>query len=732
MVGVQEKNEQFPEIQHQKGRSMTTTTHTFDPTTDPFSVTYAALTTGKSSWSGGFKCITINGQPALTYLTMSEMTWGEYYQFMRGIGDFSATRIAEVLTDDTVIAGIRRCFVSRVLSSSNKADIVAVIERNVQAVLRAARRPQDDATEVQSHMIGQSPVARSKVTEDVALANLFQTEAAVKDITKIVDIAEAAQDPATAQELIAEVFSYALPDAQATEEIDAQIARGMGILLENRTSVEQIFHLFESGYPAGIDEHEKLQRFIPLFIQSLSLVQYPVEALQAFLTLLSTKAQGSAQTLELVNAAQDFVGAIAGSGKKHEDICHVALPLLQKMVCTWPCEKGSEGAKTIKAYADEFRRTQAYLVHGQKQSLPGLTSFATLLSSSQIDVHDIFALRPFSERTGDEAKDFSLFFHHVVEAAKFSGAPALVLHKALPLLADHVQGTEYQSLVEDLDLFLPILGEDVSITQNAIIPLLKEIVPKTGKKPTVEPEEARKKIAEAVFTFVKSSANFSKLLERCLPILEQHIPEEYGALMNDVRRLLSVDKIPEEVVKRIIVPLLEQVISIGTAPQIDPSKACSLIADTIFVLHQDQEALKNCAYGSFEEVCTKIENAAVDILQRAKAHAIQSVHEQAKDYKGASPVFACMAVFIFSLGSWLALDGEHVNVHFLPRVREVFFGARGETRRREEASAPLAPDDRQMLDQTLLSLSQAPDAHYHEILQRAKVPAIIRGWAASS
>jgi hypothetical protein len=121
----------------------------FNEAVDPYNATYTALTEGKPSWKAGYKCITINGQSALEYLKTSQMSWGDYFNFMFGIGNFSATKIAEVLKNDKMIAGIRFRFFSNVEKAPrSKEDLKSAIEKNVKAALRSVAKlfaPEDIA-----------------------------------------------------------------------------------------------------------------------------------------------------------------------------------------------------------------------------------------------------------------------------------------------------------------------------------------------------------------------------------------------------------------------------------------------------------------------------------------------------------------------------------------------------------------------------------------------------------
>jgi hypothetical protein len=698
---------------------MTASIDTFDSKLDPFSATYKALTTGQPSWSGGFKCITINGQSALEYLETNQMSWKEYYDFMRGTGAFAASRVAGVLQDDTMMAGIRRRFFSKSAKApENKHDIKNAIERNVQIVLRKASL-QAMAGDIVLHMVGEPPLARSKSTQQ-AFQNLFQTNAALKDITRIVDVAAEVADLEEAKKLIEEVFSYALPDERAPSNVDEQIARGISVLLEKRCSVEQIFALFQKGYPTETSEPEMLKRFIPLFLKGLSMVEYPVEPMKSLLDFLCLKAVSSDALHRYIEQARVFFLAIEQNKKKQEDTCFLAVPLLLSVLGNWPNGDFEAEIQKIMANKDQYFRADQRAASGGKESLPGLTGFAALLQS-EMDINQIYSVRPQTYRTGDERKDFSLFFHHVLESAKHSLEPGRVLNKVLPLLSEHLKEQGNESFVEDLKIFLQVLADD-SIAKD-VISVLESLVPK-DRKPTIMPKEAQRRVIDMLFRFVVASHQPLITLSLCFPIFEKQLAgAENTALVEDLKGLLKLlmdrqsDGTEIGIISTVLVSLLDRVIpKYGRAAELDAAGARVIVADMIYLLH-----VGKVVDVDFESIAS----AVVRSLSQVKGLAIASVREHALGGGGSSQEFACKAAFLWQIGRLLAFKGDEVNIGFLPRIYDVFFGSGGAL---GEPSAPLLPEYQKILEDMLMALSRTHDTEYNETLREAGVPEKIRAW----
>lgn len=699
-----------------------TTVGDFNPATDPFSTTYTALTTGQSSWRGGFKCITINGQPALQYLKTSEMTWGEYWEFLNGQGAFDATRISAILRDDKMTAGIRRCFCSTVGGSEVHRDRVkAAIEQNVHRVLLAAGTREDEAVQIEARIIGDQPAARNRATETVA-RNLFQTNDALKDLKHIVDMAST--DPSDAKRMIQEVFSYALPDEKATKEVDDQIARGIGILIDNGATVQQVFDLFKEAYGETGTVETIIRRFLPLVLQSMSLVQYPIQSMKELLTFLESKLQSGTEAARFIEEAQRFVQQLESNKKGKEDLCFLAVPLLKRACAAWPVVESANSLDVMRHLQSSYATIQGQSGIGAKESLPGLVCFAGLLLAGE-DVFSLFSVRPQTFRTGDEKKDVQLFFHHIVESAQRSDRPAAVVKISLPLLSAHLKGSEYESFVEDMRQLLPLLEQETEISKKTILPLLEAIVPKKEQRPSIKPAEAERTVVTSIFAAIQSAQYPIHALEQILPSLQKRIPPEYADLIPQIQDLLIIMKTHSDgalVVTNLLVPLLEGIIDgKGDRPTLGSLQACATIADAVYLAKQG-ESLSNLLYGTIKEISTKIETAAVDSLRKSKEEAIAFVEQQSRAVRGASKDFTCRAAFIFPLGSLLASHNDAVNLPFLSRIREVFFGSKGSlgTERSKEVERDI-----------LQALARAPDTDYHERLIAAEVPAIVRGWAGT-
>lgn len=706
--------------------------------TDPFSVTYNALSTGQPSWSGGYKCITINGQSALQYLTTSEMTWGDYYNFVRGKGDFSAARIAQVLQDDKVVAGVRRRFFSSVVEApENKADLQAAIEQNVRAALRGLPQQQQGAVSLlASHMVGEPPAARSRATEAVALQNLFGTEEAVDDITRIVETAEGV-DIEEAKKLIEEVFSYALPDDVAGPTIDAQIERGISVLLDKGVSIEEIFALFEKGYPENILtdlqlKENPLKRFIPLILRSLSFVDFPLPAMKEVLAFLRQKATANTMATAFIDEVQNFAAVLERNKKGNEDACLIVLPLLTSVLSSWPVGEFTVGAAKIHELGQGYYTVQSTRQE-VKESVPGLTTFAKLVSTEP-DVRALYDLRPKTFRRENEKLDFPLYFHHLLEAAKYTDAPAGILEKAIPLLSEYLKGTEYESFVEDLKNLLPFLKDDLKVTREEIIPLLESIVPKKGQHPTVKPEDAKRMLADGIFHYVNNAQQPATALLHCLPILQrQALGDERATLFEDIEGLLKIlqgASHESAAVQRFVIPLLDGVIPKRGAVKLELSQASASVADCVFLINQGAD-LSQLLVGTFETNCQRLTTEAVNQLLRAREALVSSVQQQSQRRGGASQEFACRAAFLFQIGSLLDFDEGTVNVRFLPRIEEVFFGRGVERVPSEIPSAPLGSEGDKIMKTLLSALLKTPDMDYHETLQQAGVPKLIREFKAS-
>ena len=715
------------------GEVMTSSTGTFDSKVDPFSATYEALTSGTPSWSGGYKCITINGESALKYLETSQMSWGEYYNFIRGTGDFAASRIAEVLRDDKVIAGIRRRFFSKVAKTpENKAGLKSAIERNVKIVLKKAVL-RDIAVDIASHMVGDPPPARSKATGQVVL-NLFQTDTALKDLTRIVDTAsmeEAALEES--EKLVEEVFSYVLPDEKATPEIDEQIARGMAILLGKGATVEQIFTLFQHGYPSATLESEMLNRFIPLFLHSLSMVDYPIEPMKSVLAFLKNKAADYQKAKEYIEAAQTYVAAIEKNKKGQEDVCLLAVSSLVPVLKNWPNGSFVAGLQSLKASADRYSAVSQNVGPQGKQSLPGLANFAVLLGSPGVDILQIYSDRPKTYRTGDEKKDFSLFLHHVLEAANQSNAPADILEKVFPLLSKHMRGPENEAFLHDLQKVLSLLGADINTAREHIIPMLSSLFPKHGQRPTITPGEARKVLASAMVRFAATSLKPAEALLALLPILEEQMTgPQNKVVLEDVKTLLTLLKDHPSLagaVTYLIAPLLDRSIpKKGGAPELDLAQASAIVADALYVFRTEPLTEVVQLTEDFDATCRSVTSAAINSLMKARERALEYVAGQLQLGGGASSDLAYKTAFISAIGSWLTLGGDKLNLGFLPRIRSVFFGAPGKETGPTVPSAPPPDADREALGHMLSALSRAPATDYNDTLQRARIPETVQNW----
>ncbi len=705
---------------------MSTSTGSFDPKTDPYSVTYSALTTGQPSIWGGFKRVTINGVPALEYLTTGQMSWGDYYNFMRGLGDFSASRVAEVLEDDKVMAGIRRRYFSTCVQMPQAVGTEKrAIEINVHAVLARAAKPQQ-AARISAHMVGAPPSTRTRAVQAVAKQNLFQTQAALQDITDIVDAAVEQPTLKKSEELVEEVFSYALPDEEATPDVDEQIQRGMSVLLTKGATAERIYELFQKGYGSGIPEDAKLKRFIPLFLRSLSLVDYPLVPMRDCLTLLRSKSGSIPARISLIERVQQFISVIEGNKKRDEDVCFLVLKPLLDIFGNWPAVDFGLG---------DWIESQTRLYSGvgmaspQKDSLPGLATFATVVASG-LPISDVFSVRPNTFRTGNEQRDFHLFFHHILASAKQSDKPALVLARALPFLESFLSRTEYGPVVDDLKALLPIVMERADLVQKYLIPLLEAIVPKKVLAPAISPSYAQESVLNVFLDVVGHSAEPAATLLAGLSIFKKQIPlPAYQAVMDDISGLLELLKQrpgDARFVQEILLPLLNKMIPRGgQGPAVGVEEASRIVANVIFLENLSPHIeVSELVMIDFSFGCGVIEEAVRRKIENAKMTAISTASRQAQRKGAMSEKMACRGAFLENIGELLDFDGERLNLRLLPMIAEVFLGNKAG----QGPSAPMRDEDQHILQIILEVAKTIPDSDYNDRFQRQGVPALIRAW----
>jgi hypothetical protein len=702
----------------------------FDRTVDPYSATYAALTKGVPSWSGGYKCITINGQPALAYLEYNQMSWSDRYNFFRGIGDFSATKIAEVLQDDKMIAGIRRRFFSKVAKEpGSKNDLKSALEKNVKAALKKATtqvKPEDIAF----HIVGDPPSARTKATQKVALVNLFQTDAALKDLERIVTAAERTSDLDEANLLMEEVFSYALPDEQATPEVDMQIARGMASLLEKGASVEDIFELFKKGYPQGADSTEIDRRFFPLILSSLSWVDYPIEPMKTALGLLKT---AMPKSQDFIQEVEQFVHAIERNKKGKDDICFLVVPLLLKNFSSLPTGEVGALRDAVSHLDREYQLASRDVSPFAKASIPGLKAFSLAVGQGFIDIELAYGARSKILRSGNDTKDFPAFFHHVLESASYSDAPAKVLQKGVPLFLDYLTREEYRPFFEDLRESLSILMSDAFVIPHNIVPLLEALIPKHGLKPSKMPGEAQRELAGAMLSYARITSRPAAALLPSLPILRKQLPPDPATddLFKDIGVLLNMvdaQRAENSVVKNMLVPLLDQIIpQYGKTAEIDIATARETVAMLGFLVNQGSD-LASLITRDLVGSSRAVRQAVIDLLWQAKDESVASVMDQTRQWGGVSEEFACKISFIPALGRLLAFGGK-VNIGVLPMIRRVFFEMKERPSvMRAESSAPPSLESMVIPRRILEVLLETPDSDYSPFLRQAGVPQIIRAW----
>jgi hypothetical protein len=243
---------------------MSSSAEKFDPSRDPFSVTFEALSKTEPSWSGGFKCITINGQNALRYVQTSEMNWTDYYNFILGQADFSSAKIAEVIIYDVMMVGIRRRFFSEALVGPLKEKFMrATIDKNVNSILKKVARP-EKAADITMHITGEPSPSLTVAKTNQAFQILFETEAASIDIRRIVNAAKNATNPQVTKKLVEEVFSYVLPNTESGA--DEEMTEAIFALLQKKFSVGEVLSIVRKAYPDEFSSLEIMKRFIPLFL----------------------------------------------------------------------------------------------------------------------------------------------------------------------------------------------------------------------------------------------------------------------------------------------------------------------------------------------------------------------------------------------------------------------------------------------------------------------------------
>lgn len=707
----------------------------FDPSVDSFSTTYNALATPRSL-GGGIKCITINGRSALQYVPFRHMNWGDRYRWLFGRGDFDPSKMVDVVNDGAMIAGLRRHHFATMASAPEAViHVQGVIERSVKKIFYRAARPAAESA-VTIRIVGDRVSPRSMAQDPVALQNFFSTYASIEDMRRIGDKAEAEQSLARAEVFIKELFIYVLPDEQVPREVTAQLERGISILLKKRAGVGEIFELFSSACLPDASVDLVLKRFLALFLGSLSLVELPIQSLKEGLNFLKGKIGSRLEIQKLIEEIGAFVETIeAHTNKNQEDICFVVIPFLFQLFLDFPNVNFEERKQFIvrcRHQYDSLRRSDAPHV---KDSLPGLAAFSDVIRMD-VCIQEIYRLRPNSYRTGDERKDFSLFFHHVLEAARHSD-PSIalaVLRKALPFLLEHLWNTAYVPFVQDLLSFVQIVheGDGINVIFNMIIPFLESVVPKKVPKSEFLFPEAQRAVVDGIFSFVLSSQDPVTVLLHCLPILSKQmgIPEN-SPFIEDLRNLLGILGPSQKwcgLVRTLLIPLLADVIYNNKEVKLGENAArdSTIVSYVIYLITHGVE-LEGILSSDLKQTCDTIRTIVGKTLLQEKRRSVICVQQQRDGGSGASLELQCKTVGISVIGSLLMVQGNTLNLRLLPTIIDVFFGNdRGDDVDVDIPSAP--PSEDQLVLEALLkkSISRATDVDYNEVLRNAGVPAMIR------
>lgn len=493
--------------------------------------------------------------------------------------------IAAVLKNEAMVSGLRRVFVAKSLRNPEEIkDERNLIAEALRYYLQAGEVREQEIETIVQRVVGTTSFQRSSAPLADKAEDLLSPKEALSDIRDIIDSAAKTQDPETARALVQEAFSYILPVSNRPKEIDEQLQKGMDILLERKISLNTAFEIFKNSSPIDRPITTTINQFLPLILKSLAKVETPYVYLQQLMELLASLPlpEEAKKALALMNS---FIVEIGKTRNRDVDACFVCVPLLVRMTQTFPDSIPED-------FTDTLKECTAMLVekrpHGElKESIPGLTALNYLIAKFDENIEELYKLRPPTYRTGNEEQDFALFFHHIIQTARYAKTfQKNVLEKALTLLKNRPSMAAYLPTLDDMSRVLEQEKPGNDAIGNKLLPLLDALMPKMRLDLRISPEQAQQQILSVTLDAASSATHPAEMLKNS-KIIMQRVKEEGGAdLIPVFQTLLStLSTLPQEnaIVQNFINPLLSHLV-LGNKPPLDQTFIANQLNDVLYLL----------------------------------------------------------------------------------------------------------------------------------------------------